>query len=212
MSAVQLAHGATVLARPRRQPGGADLWRALLSRHVTSPDRLAEPDVGGDAGSALWRAWAVKMLPEVAPSGTLTIQFRPRGPISRSVLAAIPDQREQQRCASQKSRYLCAQNSTINSRKPSMNRTDPCGSFVLPTLTPGPAPAHLAIRARAQEYRTSRPAAQKRSPRRTNCQCLRRVRREPLCPRRGHRGPGSVRCVRALLQCGLLAASGCNMA
>jgi hypothetical protein len=107
---------------------------------------------------------------------------------------------------------LCAQNSTINSRKPSMNRTDPCGSFVLPTLTPGPAPAHLAIRARAQEYRTSRPAAQKRSPRRTNCQCLRRVRREPLCPRRGHRGPGSVRCVRALLQCGLLAASGCNMA
>jgi hypothetical protein len=113
------------------------LWRALLSRHVTSPDRLAEPDVGGDAGSALWRAWAVKMLPEVAPSGTLTIQFRPRGPISRSVLAAIPDQREQQRCASQKSRYLCAQNSTINSRKPSMNRTDPCGSLVLPTLTPG---------------------------------------------------------------------------
>jgi hypothetical protein len=103
----------------------------------TSPDRLAEPDVGGDAGLALWRAWAVKMLPEVAPSGTLTIQFRPRGPISRSVLAAIPDQREQQRCASQKSRYLCAQNSTINSRKPSMNRTDPCGSLVLPTLTPG---------------------------------------------------------------------------
>ena len=150
--------------------------------------------------------------PRVAPRGTLTIQSRPREPISRSVLAAIPDQREQQRCASQKSRYLCAQNSTINSRKPSMNRTDPCGSFVLPTLTPGPAPAHLAIRARAQEYRTSRPAAQKRSPRRTNCQCLRRVRREPLCPRRGHRGPGSVRCVRALLQCGLLAASGCNMA
>jgi len=30
----------------------------------TSPDRLAEPDVGGDAGLALWRAWAVKMLPE----------------------------------------------------------------------------------------------------------------------------------------------------
>jgi len=26
----QLAHGATVLARPRREPGGADLWRALL--------------------------------------------------------------------------------------------------------------------------------------------------------------------------------------
>jgi len=34
----QLVHGATVLARPRREPGGADLWRALLADMSTSPE------------------------------------------------------------------------------------------------------------------------------------------------------------------------------
>ena len=38
VSAVQLARGATVLARPRPEPGGADLWRALLADVSTSPE------------------------------------------------------------------------------------------------------------------------------------------------------------------------------
>ena len=206
--------------RYRSRPPSAPTRRSRLVASAAEPTCPRARIASQSRTLAATRAWRSGGLgpsrcsPRVAPRGTLTIQSRPREPISRSVLAAIPDQREQQRCASQKSRYLCAQNSTINSRKPSMNRTDPCGSLVLPTLTPGLAHGAGSSRntAWAQEYRTSRPAAQKRSPRRTNCQCLRRVRREPLCPRRGHRGPGSVRCVRALLQCGLLAASGCNMA